>query len=84
MLLLNKFTVNSVQCFVIVLLCSTIEYTKMYNEDITEIVSRLTSLKLSLDNLTDKCNYITSESVDFISNNKSDLNFIFHYTLGWL
>ena len=64
------------QCFVIVFLCSAIEYTKMYNKDITEVVLRLTSAKLSLDNLTDKCNYITVESIDSLSNNRSDLKIL--------
>ena len=76
---LNKLivnSVNSVQCFVIILFYSAIEYTKMYNENFNEVVSRLTSAKLSLDNVTDNCNYISLDSIDSLTNNKSDLKIL--------
>ena len=73
---LNKLLVNSVQCFVIVLLYSVIEYTKMYSGNLNDVVSKLTSAKLSLDNLTDNCNYTTLDLIGSLTNNNSELRIL--------
>ena len=56
----------------------------MYNEDMVDIVSRLSSAQLSLDGLTDRCNYITKESVDSILRNNSDLKILKYNIRGLL
>ena len=73
---LNKLLVNSVQCFVIVVLSLEIEITRMYSGPLNDLISKLTSAKLSLDNLTDNCNYSTLDSIGSLTKNNSELRIL--------
>ena len=48
----------------------------MCDENTTDVVNRLSALKLSLDNFTDKCNYITCETIGSLTTSKTDLKIL--------
>ena len=78
---LNKNTVKSVQCCVVVFMFSlllhlNINHIMMCQEDIAELISKLTFTKLSLDIPNDNCNYITMETIESLPNKTSDLKIL--------